>query len=137
MSPLAKRQRVAAYGLARRGGAVLLVHTASDGWWLPGGGVEFGETPEECLTREFAEEAGLRVRVHGIRAVVSDVGDVIAESMRLHSVRLIYTVEVDEGTPAEARDGTTNEVRWVPDGDVPALPLLPAWLRAWLPAELR
>ena len=76
------------------------------------------------------------MQIHRVRAVVSDVGDVIAESVRLHSVRLIYAVEVDEGSTAEARDGTTDEVRWVPDGDVPALPL-PEWLRAWLPAALR
>ncbi|MBA2531546.1 MAG: NUDIX domain-containing protein [Nocardioidaceae bacterium] len=28
-------------------------------WWLPGGGIEFGEAPMRCLVREFMEETGL------------------------------------------------------------------------------
>jgi len=41
---------------------VLLVRRADDGRWaMPGGWVDPGETPEQAVVREVAEETGLRV----------------------------------------------------------------------------
>lgn len=41
-------------------GRVLLVkHTYLMGWWLPGGGVDRGETTQDAMVREMHEETGL------------------------------------------------------------------------------
>lgn len=75
---LTERQRVAAYGAARRGDQLLLVRASTatgvpGTWWLPGGGLLFGESPVECLVREFMEETGQRPQVRHLLDVVSDV----------------------------------------------------------------
>jgi 8-oxo-dGTP diphosphatase len=136
----AERQRVAAYGVARRGQEVLLVRAASVSgvpgtWWLPGGGVRFGESPAECLVREFVEETGLTARVQTLLDVVSDVGMLAGEPVRLHSVRVVYVVGVDDGPVRPEVDGSTDAVRWVPIPELADLTLAP-WLEKVARAHL-
>ena len=35
----------------------------NDHWQFPGGGIEFAESPEEAVTREIREEAGVEIEI--------------------------------------------------------------------------
>lgn len=64
-------------GLIIRDDNVLLIqHSSHTGewshWLLPGGGLEMGETPEECVIREMKEETLLDVEV--VRLVLDEPG---------------------------------------------------------------
>ncbi|UPT66698.1 MAG: NUDIX domain-containing protein [Sphingobacteriales bacterium JAD_PAG50586_3] len=57
---------VRVYGLLIKDGHLLVSDEYCNGSYitkLPGGGLEFGEGPAECIAREFMEETGLTVRV--------------------------------------------------------------------------
>ena len=45
---------------------VLLLKNERNEWDLPGGRIEIGETPENCLIREFQEEVSVNVNVKQI-----------------------------------------------------------------------
>jgi len=80
-------------------------------WWLPGGGIDFGEAPEDTLVREFFEETGLVVDAPELLGVTSDVrsrdnGD------RIHTVRIIFTVSLAGGELRHEVHGTTDHAAW-------------------------
>lgn len=56
------------YAVAFSGDRFLMVwHPKRNGWEMPGGHVEEGETVEEAAAREFMEEAGYDIRIVGVR----------------------------------------------------------------------
>lgn len=90
-------------------------------WFLPGGGVEFGEDPEAGLRREVEEETGQVVADLNLDRVLSDVGE--NKGAALHSVRIIYRAALVEERALRKEDpgGSTVEVRWVPLQEVAEL----------------
>ncbi len=53
-----------AYAIAFDGDEFLMVwHNGRNGWEMPGGHVEDGETSEEAAAREFIEEAGYFIEI--------------------------------------------------------------------------
>jgi 8-oxo-dGTP pyrophosphatase MutT (NUDIX family) len=52
---------VSVKGVAVQNGRVLLLENERGEWELPGGKLELGEDPRECLVREISEETGWQV----------------------------------------------------------------------------
>ena len=98
-------------------------------WIIPGGKVEEGETPDECVVREVLEETGLRLRswtFHGVIEFRSD--EYQDEDMYLYSSSDFVPADEEAARifintgryePPECREG---ELIWVPHGEMLDLP---------------
>ena len=123
-----ERQRIAAYGVVRDDEDRLLLARAAPmltlrgRWFLPGGGVQHGESPTDSLRREIAEESGLTVVPGSLLDVLSDVRT-IPDGTSLHTVRLIYEVASWHGSLRPEADGTTDAVAWFSLDEARQLPL--------------
>lgn len=63
--------REGVYGImTNESGKIAIVET-STGYFLPGGGIEAGETAEECLKREFIEELGIEIKMGKFIGLIS------------------------------------------------------------------
>ena len=91
----ANRLRVRVCGLCWQDGRLLMVNhrglAQGDFWAPPGGGVEFGESIEDRLQTEFAEETGLVIRREKLAFVCEFRRDA------LHAVELFFDVSIAGG----------------------------------------
>ncbi len=115
--------RVSAYGVSVREGRILLCHQvapgpAQDKWTLPGGGLDFGETPEAAVRRECVEEAMVHVTLGALLGTHTNVYTTSDGGLR-HGVRLLYAVQV-QGEPRNPDDGEIDAVDWFDCASLPA-----------------
>jgi len=100
------RLRVRICGICAEEGKVLMVrHRMGDNrvfWAPPGGGLDYGETTEEALIREFQEETGLDVRVKRFLFVHEFL------KKPLHGIELFFEVERIGGELTQGIDPEMN-----------------------------
>ena len=100
-------------------GRVLLSRRAHDPaagrWDLPGGFLEEGEDPVDCLRRELREEAGIALSDERLLGIWMDWYEYRRRVVA--TLNVYYSARIGEGTPQPADDVT--ELRWFGPEEVP------------------
>ncbi len=92
-------------------------------WQFIGGGIEFGEDPENAIVRECKEEAGIEVKViRLLPKIFSHIWNV--ESKKSQILILSYECKIVSGTPTPS-DDETGEVNFFSSKEIKTLDTLP------------
>jgi len=92
------RQLLVTCAIIERDGKYLLTQRQKDArnglrWEFPGGQLEQGESPRDCLVREIEEELGVAIEADD----VFDVSSCAYEKLGLHVVLLAFRCRILEG----------------------------------------
>lgn len=106
--------------VARKGERFLVVHERKhgQGWYLPAGRVEPGESFFEAARRETLEETAVPVRLTGVLRVEH------TPSLEGARLRVVFLAEPEDDTPPkQVPDEESLEARWVTLEELERLPL--------------
>ncbi len=121
----AYRGRVSVKGVVIHKGKVALALNDRNEWELPGGQLELGETPEQCVAREIAEELDLTVEVGPL--IDSWLFENIVPGS--HVFIVTYACELPGHATLQA-SVEHREVRWSALEELDALPLPAGYRRS-------
>jgi ADP-ribose pyrophosphatase YjhB (NUDIX family) len=131
-TPPSRVTRLAAYGVICRDDRVLLCrvspgHLGVGPWTLPGGGLAFGESPEDGAIREVEEETGLVCRITGSPRILTDTGlwPLAEPPIPYHQVRFVYPMDVVGGEERVEVGGSTDAFDWVAEAALGTVPIVP------------
>ena len=117
--------RIGAYGILTQQSDLLLCRLSAQvgkyqGWWtLPGGGVEFGEHPEQAMVREVEEETGLIVEPAGLLGINSFT--IQGKDDDFQSIQIVYRANILSGELRHEAEGTTDLCAWHQTDNIHAL----------------
>ena len=106
-----KQARVAVTAIILRDGKVLFGKRkggiGSGTWGFPGGSLEFGESPDECVRREVLEETGMKVKSCKLGTITNDV--FLDEGKQWINIFMVVDAE---GTPQIIEPQKCEEWQW-------------------------
>jgi ADP-ribose pyrophosphatase YjhB (NUDIX family) len=126
------RTRVGGYALCTDDdGRILLARLSAievdvGAWTLPGGGIEFGEHPDDAVIRELEEETGLHGAIESMAGVFSHVypKSRAADGQDLHFLGVLYFVRIVSGSLRDELDGTTDAAQWFAPDELASIRLV-------------
>lgn len=93
-------------------------------WGLPGGWIDYGQSPQEAAVREAMEEIGLTLKVRD--AELSGAGANAYDDLDMHVICLAYDfTDFDDLEIKNMEPEKHTAVEWVPLEKLSSLPLFP------------
>jgi 8-oxo-dGTP diphosphatase len=116
--------RIRVAGILIQNGNILLVRHEKNKqsyWLLPGGGIQYGETAEEALRREFREEVGLSIQVGKLVLV----HDSIPPDRHRQVLNLYFLVSSEQSEIKVTPDQVLRDASFQSLGGLSGIPLRP------------
>lgn len=111
---ITKKQKIVVKGLFfknKNKKEILLLKNKHGYWDIPGGHMEFGETPEECLSREAAEEANAKIEALKLLIVQTVILEEYKKIKINHYISIIFEGRINSFINNNSSSGDDDEIK--------------------------